>query len=264
MMRYARIFISAAKSNIAAMLAYRTDCIVGMIILVISELLLPLLTALVYNAGMAYPGWSYYEALLMQSIFMMSRGASYSLFFGMSGFVMSTVREGTFDLVMIRPVPAAFLSVMLSLNLEDAVVFFSGAIIFMISAAKAQVVFTLAGTAWLVILLISGITVMLGFTLLMSATMFKWVGNSRIFEIFESIAGLGRYPSVIFPGIFRILVTYVLPVAMIGSLPAEVFLGKRATDPMQLLLIMLCCAGFLLTGYIVWRMMIRSYISSGG
>ena len=264
MKRYLKIYLVAIKNHVASRLAYRVDFFMGMIITIASELLLPLLTALIYRSGTAFPGWSYHEALLLQGIFITFRGASYALFFGMTGTVMSNVREGTFDLIMIRPAPAVFLSVAISFSLDDVGVFLSGVAIFIFVAIKVHVILTLTGFAWFVLMFLASITVMFGFTLMMSATMFKWVGNSRIYEIFESIAGFGRYPATIFPGIFRVLVTFVFPVAVLGSLPAAVFLGKQSADPVQLMLLILSCGGFLVFGYIIWRVMIRSYISSGG
>jgi ABC-2 type transport system permease protein len=189
---------------------------------------------------------------------------SYALFFNMTGTVMSAVREGSFDLMLIRPAPAAFLSVMQSLSMEDGVVFLSGLAIFLYAAANLHIALGVASIIWPAILFVAGIAVLFGFTLIMSAIMFKWVGNSRIFEIFESIAGFGRYPSIIFPGAFRLIATYIIPVAALGSLPAEVFLGKQPAALAQLFPVVLCCAGFVLFGYFIWKATIRSYISSGG
>jgi ABC-2 type transport system permease protein len=264
MKRGIRLFLAAARSNIAARLAYRTNSLGGMAISIISEMLLPLMTVLVYSAGTSFPGWSLEEALLLQGILIMSRGAGYMLFMSMPYTVMNAVREGTFDLVMIRPVPAAFLSMMLSLSLEDISIFLSGAAVFLVSAVRLHLAPAFGPSAWMAVLFLTGLAVMFGFALLMSATMFKWVGNSRIGEIYESIAGFGRYPTQVFPGIFRTLITYILPVALLGSLPAEVFLGKLDPVPLEMLVILICSGGFLLAAYAVWHLMIRQYSSSGG
>jgi ABC-2 type transport system permease protein len=254
----------ASKNNLAARMAYRGDFFIGITINVLGELLLPLLTVLIYRSGASFPGWSLYEAMLLQGIFMMSTGLSYALFFGMTGAVMNAVREGSFDLIMIRPAPAALLSVALSVNLENMAVFASGLLIFLFAAVKENIAATLAGAAWSAVFFLSGIAVMLGFSLLMSATMFKWVGNSRIFEIFETISGFGRYPAAIFPGVFRVLISNVLPVAMLGAAPAALLLGKQPSGTIALMLTLLCCAVFLCLGRLAWRVALRTYVSSGG
>jgi ABC-2 type transport system permease protein len=264
MRRALRIFAVAAKNNLAARMAYRGDFFVGITINVLGELLLPLLTVLIYRSGASFPGWSLYEAMMLQGIFMMSTGLSYALFFGMTGAVMNAVREGSFDLIMIRPAPAALLSVALSVNLENMAVFGSGLLIFLAAASEGHIVVTPAGAVWFAVFFLAGIAVMLSFALLMSATMFKWVGNSRIFEIFETISGFGRYPAAIFPGVFRVLITNVLPVAVLGAVPAALLLGKQPPGSWGLALTALCCAVFLCLGRLAWRVALRSYVSAGG
>ena len=52
----------------------------------------------------------------------------------------------------------------------------------------------------------------------MSGTLFKWVGNSRIYEIFNTITQFGLFPKTIYSRAFQNLLTYFIPVAMLTVL----------------------------------------------
>lgn len=92
--------------------------------------------------------------------------------------------------------------------------------------------------------------------------MFKWVGNSRLFEIFESIAAFGRYPANIYAKAFQTVITYVLPVALLGPIPAAVLLKPDSLT--NLLLAALFAIIFSGAGFFIWKAMLRSYSSAGG
>ena len=102
---------------------------------------------------------------------------------------------------------------------------------------------------------------MLGCILLMTATMFKWVGNSRIYEIFNAVTMFGRYPGTVFSGVLKNVTTYVVPVAMLGFFPASAILGR--TD-FSMLIACVPSVCFLLLGLAVFRAMIYLYQSAGG
>jgi ABC-2 type transport system permease protein len=95
----------------------------------------------------------------------------------------------------------------------------------------------------------------------MSATVFKWVGNSRIYEIFDSITAFGNYPRTIFSKTFQTIISYVIPVSVIAFYPASALLGK---DISGILPILLVCMVFFILSLGVWKLMLSKYTSAGG
>jgi ABC-2 type transport system permease protein len=95
----------------------------------------------------------------------------------------------------------------------------------------------------------------------MAGSAFKWVGNGRIYEIFDSISAFGSYPRSIFSKAFQSIITYIIPVAFIGVLPASALLGKELEG---MLPAMLVCLVFFAAGFIFWKTMLPSYTSAGG
>lgn len=260
-MRWAlRVYGQGVKVAFASAMAYRMDFIFTAFLSLAGNMGLPLVTVLIYSAGASIPGWGFHEALLLQAVFTMSTGLSSMLFFSLTDVTMYRIREGSYDLLMIKPGPLAFLSISQSFQLEGIGTVLGGLVLFLYSLSGLPFPGVLQWFSFL-FLFGMGILVQLGCVLLMSATAFKWVGNSRIFEIFNTVTGFGRYPGSIFPKAFLHIISYVLPMAMLGFFPGAALLGNFSRD---MFLSIIPCLLFLLLGIWLYGYMVRGYQSAGG
>lgn len=260
MIRILDIYITSIKNNFAARMAYRADFFFCSVMILVSELLFPLVTFLIYSTGASFPGWNKNEALLLQGVFMLSKGVANLLFFGVVYNTLSRVREGTYDLLMIKPASVLYISIASGFDPDSIGTILGGVLVTALSLLQLQG----PGPAeWLRFLLLFGfsVSVMFSFAVLMAATVFKWVGNSRIYEIFDSITAFGNYPRSIFSKSFQNILSYIIPVAAIGFFPASALLGKDLSGLAPSLGI---CVLFLLLSLSVWKRMLSKYTSAGG
>ena len=95
----------------------------------------------------------------------------------------------------------------------------------------------------------------------MAAISFKWVGNSRIPEIFDSISEFGKYPAGIFPKAVKVLTAFIIPVASVGFFPASALLGEVEG---YMLIAVIPCLVFLAFGIWIYHIMIKRYEGVGG
>lgn len=103
------------RTKLAVQMAYRGHFVLSLILLVAGDLLVPLATLLVYRSGASFPGWTLHEALLIQGVFALAKGIAFPFFFGMISSTLVHVREGTFDLLLLRPRSALFMSMLAGL-----------------------------------------------------------------------------------------------------------------------------------------------------
>lgn len=260
MTSYAGIYKECLKAAFAKAAAYRLNFMLSLVITLLGNALFPLFTILIYNSGAAFPGWSFYEALLIQSVFMLSNGLASMVFGGVLWATMGHIREGSFETVLIKPVSPLFFLISSSFEPESLGLVLGGIAVFAFAVAHTGTVSVLACLQF-AILFIAGFAVMAGIYLTMAATSFKWVGNSRLPEIFESIQTFGKYPSSVFPKLVRNLTAFVIPVGMIGFFPASALLGRLDAAAM---LSMIPCFLFMLFGIWLYRHMIRLYEGVGG
>jgi len=241
-------------------IAYRLTFVMAMLITLCFNLLFPLTTILIYKSGAKFPGWSFYEVLLIQSIFTLSMGLAYVLFSNVLWSTMQYIREGSFEVVLLRPVNPLFYLIATNFDTGSIGLLIGGGVMFGIAIAHTGVV-SLAGIAQFLLLFIGGFAVMTGFQMIMAAASFKWVGNSRMPEILDSVLSFGKYPVTIFPQAIKTLTSFIIPVAMIGFFPASALLGRL--DPIALIAVIPCIA-FMIFGIWLYQFMVRLYEGVGG
>src|SRR5690242_8307395 len=67
------------RAKLAALMAYRSHFFLSVILLIAGDLLVPMITLLVYRSGASFPGWSLHEALLIQGVFGLAKGIAFPL-----------------------------------------------------------------------------------------------------------------------------------------------------------------------------------------
>ncbi len=260
MKRYLRIYRESVKVAFAEASTYRLNFILNCTIMLLGDIIFPLITVLIYGSGAGFEGWTVYQVLLIQSIFTMSTAIADISFHGIMWITMDLVRQGSLEMVLILPVDTMFILMARSFSIEGIGLFLGGLGIFIISLLNISMPTALMWLQFISFFVI-GISVMMGIGLIMAATTFKWVGNSRIPEIFDSIRSFGKYPQGIFPKAIIAITSFVIPVAMIAYYPAEALLGRGNS---QVFLMIIPCIIFLLFGIYLYRHMVRLYQGVGG
>jgi ABC-2 type transport system permease protein len=224
------------------------------------NLFFPLATILIYNSGASFPGWSFYEVLLIQSIFTLSLGFACVLFSNVLWSTMQHIREGSFEVVLLRPVNPLFFLIATNFDTGSFGLLIGGGVMFGIAAAHTGII-SLAAVPQFLLLFAAGFAVMTGFQLIMAATSFKWVGNSRLPDILDSIITFGRYPVSIFPQMVKTFTTFIIPVSMIGFYPASALLGRLE---LAVLISVAPCILFMFFGIWLYQYMVKLYEGVGG
>ena len=254
------IYKTCVATAMSRALTYRLNFILSMLITLCFNLFLPLTTILIYNSGASFPGWNFYEVLLIQSIFTLSLGLAYVLFSNVLWSTMQHIREGSFEVVLLRPVNPLFFLIATNFDTGSFGLLIGGGVMFGVAVSHTGVV-SAAAAARFLLLFGGGFAVMTGFQMVMAATSFKWVGNSRLPDILDSILSFGRYPASIFPRAIKITASFIIPVAMIGFFPANALLGRF--DPVALIAVIPCVL-FMFFGIWLYLYMVKLYEGVGG
>jgi ABC-2 type transport system permease protein len=95
----------------------------------------------------------------------------------------------------------------------------------------------------------------------MLVTLVLWTGRiNNIAAVVEPFMGLARMPSDVYQGLAKPILTYVLPIAVIATLPSKALLGvvEPAMVPYQICL----AAGLLWGSHRFWHYSLRRYTSA--
>lgn len=260
MRRYLRIYKECIRVAFATAATYRMNFFLNSVIMLLGDILFPLITLLIYGSGTGFKGWTVYEVLLIQSVFTMAMAIADMSFHGIMWATMQSVREGNFEMTLLMPVDTMFLLMAKTFSIDAIGLFLGGVAIFIVSLSHIGMPSLIMWLQFLAMFLV-GLMVMMGIALMMAATSFKWVGNSRIPEIFDSLRSFGKYPQSIFPKTVLIISSYMVPVAMIGFYPAATLMGRGSYI---MFIAILPCIAFMMLGVILYRSMVRLYQGVGG
>jgi len=260
MKRLFKIYKECIRTAFLQASAYRVNFILTTFITLVGNLLFPLVTILIYRSGASFSGWSFYEVLLIQAIFTFSSGFSGIVVGEVFFKTMLCNREGTFEVILLKPLNPLFFIMASTFNPEYFGLMIGGAALFAIAIYNTGVASVLAVGTFL-LFFIAGTAVMTGISFIIAATSFKWVGNSRIPEIADSLKNFAKYPVSIFPLAIKSVITFILPVSMVGFYPASALLGR--TEPLAFLAVIPCII-FMLLGIWIYNYMIIQYKGAGG
>jgi ABC-2 type transport system permease protein len=255
-----RIYLAGVKTALASRMAYRGDFLMSMLIMLLVEMAAPLITFLIYENGATFPGWNMYEALLIQGVFLLGKGIAYPFFFGIVWNTIERVREGTFDLLLIKPKSVLFMAIVTAFDSEDLGKLIGGVTLFTLSLKRLPAP---GWGEWLQFFLLFAVTLMVlfGYGLIMAGLGIVWIGNFRVYDIFSSITNFGLYPTAIFSKPLQTIITLIIPIAILGSVPATVLLGRPSAGTLGAVGVGLL---FLLFSLVFWQWMLKKYTSVGG
>jgi ABC-2 type transport system permease protein len=259
MRRYAKVLLLFWQTSLASELEYRLNFFLA----VLSSLghlagnLFGL--SLFYTQGGSLGGWPFDQALLVMGLFTTLQGMNRVLLSPNLQRIVEHVRTGTLDFVLIKPIDTQFwLSTrrVSPWGLPD-VAFGIGMVIY--AAARLELPFSRLGLALGPFLLSAVIQYSLWFTLASISIWYVKVHN--VTEVLNGLLAAGRYPIDALPaGSYRFVFTFIVPVALLTTVPASVALGREGER--WLLFSALFALGSFVFSRAFWRHALRSYTSA--
>jgi ABC-2 type transport system permease protein len=250
----------AAQVSMAERLAYRGDFFLNLLMSVLFEMVTPLVTVLIYRSGSSFPGWTVGEALLIQAIFLMARGIAFPCFFGIVFTVFDQVRDGSWELTLLKPRSPLLIALARSLDVQGFGRLAAGVALFVYSLGQIAQIGLFQVLLFAALFALS-LLVLFSFALIMAGSLFVWVGNGRVYEVMDSILVFSQYPGSIFSQGFQFVLSVLIPASMVAFLPAQALLGRP--DPITIVSVPACFA-FFGASLLFWREMMKRYTGGGG
>lgn len=215
---------------------------------------------LFYRGGGGFPGWSFDDGLIVLGLFTLFSGGVATILSPNLSRIVSHVETGTLDFVLLKPVDAQLqvsLRVLSPWGLPD-------------------VVFGLALVGWggarqdvhaldvlrALMPLATGAIILYGMWFLVAATSIWFVKIYNATEVLRGLLDAGRFPLAAYPAAYRFFFTFVVPVAFLTTVPADVILG-RAQPAIFVVSIGLAGALFIVSRAF-WLFSLRSYTGASG
>lgn len=191
------------------------------------ELLIALVgLALVFAHTPTLAGWHPAQMLALLGVYMLVNGIVGVVIQPSLQHFVNDVRQGTLDFVLLKPREAQVLISFQRIHVWKLGDVLLGTAVLVTACLQAEMSLTLWRTATFVIGLLAGSAILYSFLLLLATCSFWLVRVESILAIFQNLYQAGRWPIGIYPSWLRILLTFLVPVALVTTIPTEALVGS--------------------------------------
>jgi ABC-2 type transport system permease protein len=255
MIRYLKLLVLLLRVSLMNEAAYRADFFLraGWSLVAVAGELTALWIVFANTPSLA--GWNVYQVLALLGVFRMVGGAIGMVIAPSMRRIMEDVRNGTLDFLLTKPVNSQFFASLRQIVPWRAADLVIGAVLALFGGWRAG---ARPETLLLFLpLLAAGIVIVYSIWLVLATTTIWFIRVENIEMVFWNLFEAGRYPMDIYPRLLRRLLTYLVPVAFIITVPAGALAGK--TRPWQVLAALALSAASLVTASLFWRYGLRHY-----
>ena len=254
---YAKVLVQDLKSK----MSYRADFIISNIGMIISNLVGFVTFYILFSNFPSINGWTMYEMLFMYGFSLIAL-TPLQCFFDNNWNLRFMVRTGDFIKYCFRPINIFFyfISEVFDVKGLGQLCFGVGTLVYAWSHLAIPVTFVTI--MQMVLYLLAASLFMIAIMNFAAATCF-WIQNSGyVMVIMFRFKDFAKYPASIFNTVFRVIFTFVIPIAFIAYYPSLVVL-RPDNVPLLSWLSPLIGLVFFYLSYKFWMLGVRKYDGTG-
>jgi ABC-2 type transport system permease protein len=214
----------------------------------------------VYGHRPVIAGWSFEEALVVMGWFTLMKAVLEGAVNPSLTSVVEHIRKGTLDFVLLKPADAQFLVSTAKFEPWRVVDVAAAVALFAVAFHRMGRVPAAGHVGAAVVLLACAACTLYSLWILVVSAAFFVVRIDNLSFLFSSIFDAGRWPVTVFRGAWRVLFTFVVPLALMTTYPALALLGRL--DLRTTAASLLGAAAFATFARLVWVRSIGHYTSA--
>jgi ABC-2 type transport system permease protein len=220
-----KLFLLLKWKSLKAELQYPANFISGLLgtsLIGVTDIMLLLIPVTAFKT---IGGWNFWELGFMFSLWKMSHGLHEALFIPFRGRHDEYLRQGDYDLFLIRPIhPIIQILARCEFGSNALAEWLPSVTMFFITASHVKVPWNAGNIAFLLILLLSGAVIEWAVYLFISSTGFWFIRTNNL----RGIAGVflfrvANYPLHIYGRVFPFIMTFIFPFAFMAYYPTHYF-----------------------------------------
>lgn len=260
MIRYVRLFWLFLTLSLQDDAAYRSEFWTRLLMTVYSLAGVAVGLWVIFSNTDHIAGWSLDQVIVLIGTYHVVSGVVHAVFAPNFQRVVEEVRQGTLDFLLTKPVNSQFLAGFRRISVPQFSESVLGLVVVFVGIVRAAGGVAPVQALLYSLALLCGIFILYSFWLIIITFVFWFVRIENITQIFWSLFEAGRYPLDIYPGWLRAIVSYVIPVAVITTFPAQGMVGGLTWTALTWYAFGACAALWLSSRF--WRIGVASYTSA--
>ncbi len=264
MTRYLRLLLLQLRTSVLLAAQYRFDFFLdaGIGLFWTATAIMPLFVVYGGSNRAGVPGWTFGETLLVVGFFITLQAVLDGAINPGLAAVIDHIRKGTLDFVLLKPADAQFLVSTARFQLWRGAGLIHAAIVFGIAFKEIGRLPSVGGVLTAMLLIVIATALLYSMWILIISLAFIVVKVDNLTYLFTSIFDAARWPSSVFRGPVKLIFTFVVPIAVMTTFPAEALLGRLEWERVAYSIV--GAAAFATVARLVWLRSISRYTSAGG
>jgi ABC-2 type transport system permease protein len=245
------------KVNIQMSLAYRADTVVN-ILLNLMWLGWELLSlSIIFNNTDTIGGWDFGELIALLGVFRLVHTLMIALIWPNTEKFNQSIRDGSMDYTLLQPINSMFLVTFSRITIWRAWDLVLATILIIVGLNLSGDTTTPLNILTFILLTISGAIIIYSLWIVLIALTFWFTKFDNNVTILQALLDAGRYPVTVYPAWLRILVTFVVPIAVATTIPLQGLRGDL-TLPRVFMFLVIGMISFLIASQ-VWKRGLKQY-----
>lgn len=259
-MRYLRLFAVQLRASVQVTMQYRAEFFVGLFMAAFYVFWNVTPMFVLWGQRTTIAGWSLEEAALVTAWFTLLRAVLDGAVQPSLQAVVEHIRKGTLDFVLLKPADAQFLVSTTKFEVFNFVDATAAVALAAWGLYRLHRVPHASQVATALVLTVAAAALLYALAILVISAAFYVVRLDNLIYLFNSIFDAARWPASVFRGIWRILFTFVVPLALMTTYPALALLGRL--DAGTAARALAGALAFVLLARAVWKRSIGHYRSA--
>ena len=258
---YAQIYRKVLVQDLKSKMSYRADFIISTFGMILTNVVGFMSFYILFKNFPSINGWNYHEMLFLYGFSLIALTPLQCLFDN-NWSLRYSVESGDFIKYCFRPINIFFYFISEVFDVKGLGQLAFGVVLLAYSWSHLGIPVTVVTMVQLILLLITASLFMIAIMNAAAATCFWIVRSGYVMVLMFRFKDYARYPASIFDGIFKVLFTFVIPIAFIAYYPGLVILRPDEV-PLLSKLSPLFGILFFWLSYKFWMLGARRYDGTG-
>ncbi len=257
---YFRVLWAFIKNSIMVVAEYRANFLIRIIFHTTWTVVQILFITIIFFNVSSINGWSKYEMLLFLGVDQLIFALFVCLATSSLVKVEQHVLTGTMDYVLTKPINAKFYLSLRHIDLFQVPTIIFALAIMVYAQTKLDLHISISQVFLFLLLVVIGVLLLYSMLLICASFSFKYIKTTYLRNMLYTMIGCMIYPLDIYHGLFKYLVTVIIPVGIIIDFPSRLLAKALTFD--KLLYALMVTLVFYLISDLLWKWGLRNYTSA--
>jgi ABC-2 type transport system permease protein len=252
-----RVLSALFKINLQTNLAYRMDTFVNILLSLLGLGWELLSLSIIFSNTKQLAGWGPGELISLLGVFHLVNALMQILIWPNTEKFNSSVRDGSLDYTFLQPANSMFMVTFSRMTIWRVWDIGLGVVLIVTGINMSGGHPSLPSLISFMLLSVSGSLILYSLWIVLIAATFWFVKFDNNVTILQALLDTGRYPSSVYPFWLRMIVTFIIPIAVATTVPMQALRGELTGG--QVLLFLGVGAAAFLAALWFWKAGVKKY-----